>query len=196
MRQTWHRIASIAGPCLAAVLSMALATTLPAQTRFLGRGQSLSETVQRGKYLARAGDCIACHTKHDGPAFAGGLPMVTPFGTIYSPNITPDPDYGIGNWTADDFYGMLHTGRLRDGTLLYPAMPFPAYTKVTGDSLGCMGAFDPWAPNRQAPRRVRSCSHAGPTRRERVARHSPDRPTAPSWYSLALRHTESRPCGP
>jgi mono/diheme cytochrome c family protein len=87
--------------------------------------------VQRGEYLAKAGDCIACHTKHDGQAFAGGLPIVTPFGTIYSPNITPDPDYGVGNWTADDFYTMLHTGRSRDGTLLYPAMPFPAYTKVT-----------------------------------------------------------------
>jgi mono/diheme cytochrome c family protein len=131
MRQTWRCIVWIATPCLTAVLSMAFTCTLLAQNRFLGNGQSLSETVQRGEYLAKAGDCIACHTKHDGQAFAGGLPMVTPFGTIYSPNITPDPDYGIGNWTADDFYTMLHTGRLRDGTLLYPAMPFPAYTKVT-----------------------------------------------------------------
>lgn len=131
MRQTRHRITSIAGHCLAAILCMTIASTLLAQTRFLGRGQSLGATVQRGEYLAKAGDCIACHTKHDGQAFAGGLPIVTPFGTIYSPNITPDPDYGIGNWTADDFYRMLHTGRSRDGTLLYPAMPFPAYTKVT-----------------------------------------------------------------
>ena len=131
MRNAAHRIVSITRPCLAVALSMALAATVLAQTRFLGHGQSLSETVQRGEYLAKAGDCIACHTKHDGQAFAGGLPIVTPFGTIYSPNITPDPDYGVGNWTADDFYTMLHTGRSRDGTLLYPAMPFPAYTKVT-----------------------------------------------------------------
>jgi mono/diheme cytochrome c family protein len=131
MSHPWDRVVSIIRRCLAAVLLMALATTLHAQTRFLGRGQSLSATVQRGEYLAKAGDCIACHTKHDGQAFAGGLPMVTPFGTIYSPNITPDPDYGIGNWTADDFYKMLHTGRSRDGTLLYPVMPFPAYTKIT-----------------------------------------------------------------
>ncbi len=98
---------------------------------FLGSGQSLAETIARGRYLAQAGDCIACHTKHDGPQFAGGLPIVTPFGTIYSPNITPDNEYGIGNWSADDFYRMMHTGRSKDGTLLYPAMPFPAYTKVT-----------------------------------------------------------------
>jgi mono/diheme cytochrome c family protein len=98
---------------------------------FLGAGQSLEQTIRRGEYLAHAGDCIACHTQHDGPAFAGGLPMVTPFGTLYSPNITPDTQWGIGNWSANDFYQMLHTGRSRDGKLLYPAMPFPAYTKVT-----------------------------------------------------------------
>ena len=103
----------------------------PQRSHFLGQNQSLEETIKRGEYLAYAGDCIACHTKHDGPAFGGGLPMVTPFGTLYSPNITPDTRYGIGNWSADDFYRMLHTGRSRDGKLLYPAMPFPAYTKVT-----------------------------------------------------------------
>ena len=140
-----HR-ASITRSCLGAIASMGLASALlmaagsgggpiikhalAQQPQFLGRGQSLSETIHRGQYLAEAGDCIACHTKHDGQAFAGGLPIVTPFGTIYSHNITQDPDYGIGNWTADDFYRMLHTGRSRDGTLLYPAMPFPAYTKI------------------------------------------------------------------
>ena len=98
---------------------------------FLGSGQSLEQAIKKGEYLARAGDCVACHTKHDGALFAGGLAMPTPFGTLYSPNITPDAEWGIGTWTADDFYNMLHTGHSRDGTLLYPAMPFPAYTKVT-----------------------------------------------------------------
>ena len=98
---------------------------------FLGRQSSLEDTTRRGEYLAHAGDCIACHTKHDGAPFAGGLAMVTPFGTLYSPNITPDVEYGIGSWSADDFYRMLHTGHSRDGKLLYPAMPFPAYTKMT-----------------------------------------------------------------
>ena len=101
------------------------------QSEFLGRGQSLKETIARGEYLARVGDCVACHTKHGGQPFAGGFAMPTPFGTLYSPNITPDREYGVGDWSANDFYQMLHTGRSRNGSLLYPAMPFPAYTKVT-----------------------------------------------------------------
>ena len=89
--------------------------------------------MTRGEYLAHLGDCVACHSKHDGIPFAGGFALPTPFGTLYSPNITPDKATGIGTWTANEFYQMLHTGRSRDGTLLYPAMPFPAYTKVTRD---------------------------------------------------------------
>ena len=89
------------------------------------------EVLKRGEYLARAGDCVACHTRPGGTPFAGGLALPTPFGTLYSSNITPDARYGLGNWSAGDFYTMLHTGHSRDGTLLYPAMPFPAYTKVT-----------------------------------------------------------------
>jgi mono/diheme cytochrome c family protein len=126
----------LTGACL---LLAAVVTAIPASialgqsqnNEFLGRQSSLEETIKRGEYLAHASDCIACHTKHDGAPFAGGLPMVTPFGTLYSPNITPDVRSGIGNWSADDFYRMLHTGHSRDGTLLYPAMPFPAYTKLT-----------------------------------------------------------------
>jgi mono/diheme cytochrome c family protein len=87
--------------------------------------------MSRGEYLAHLGDCVACHSKHDGVPFAGGFPIPTPFGTLYSPNITPDKATGIGDWTGDEFYAMLHSGRSRDGTLLYPAMPFPAYTQIT-----------------------------------------------------------------
>jgi mono/diheme cytochrome c family protein len=91
----------------------------------------VDSALSLGEYLARIGDCVACHTKHGGEPFAGGFAMPTPFGTLYSPNITPDAVTGIGTWTAEQFYQMLHTGRSRDGTLLYPAMPFPAYTKIT-----------------------------------------------------------------
>ena len=84
-----------------------------------------------GEYLARAGDCVACHTARGGEPFAGGLDMKTPFGTIYTPNITPDPETGIGKWSADDFWRALHDGRSRDGSLLYPAFPYPSYTKIT-----------------------------------------------------------------
>ncbi|MDB5654759.1 MAG: alcohol dehydrogenase [Tardiphaga sp.] len=100
-----------------------------------------NSVIARGEYLARAGDCIACHSAPEGKAFAGGLAMKTPFGTIYTSNITPDPETGIGKWTADQFYTMLHTGRGIDGTLLYPAMPFASYTKVTRDDSDAIYAF-------------------------------------------------------
>jgi mono/diheme cytochrome c family protein len=87
--------------------------------------------VAKGEYLARAGDCVACHTAPGSALFAGRRAMPTPFGTLYSSNITPDPETGIGQWSADDFYRVMHTGRSRDGGLLYPAMPFASYTKVT-----------------------------------------------------------------
>ena len=90
-----------------------------------------TQTIERGEYLARAGDCVACHSQPNGQPFAGGRPMATPFGSLYVPNITPDDATGIGRWTADEFYRMMHTGVSRDGTLMYPAMPFASYTKVT-----------------------------------------------------------------
>lgn len=89
-----------------------------------------AELIRRGEYLARAGDCIACHTTRGGQPFAGGLAMPTPFGTLYTPNITPDDETGIGAWSAEDFYRAMHAGRGKDGRLLYPAFPFPSYTRV------------------------------------------------------------------
>jgi len=96
-------------------------------------GAANAETllIQKGEYLARAGDCVACHTNPEGKEFAGGRPMPTPFGALYSPNITPDEETGIGQWSSDEFYRMMHSGVSRDGSLLYPAMPFASYTKVT-----------------------------------------------------------------
>ncbi len=97
--------------------------------------------VKQGEYLARAGDCVACHTNPGGKLFAGGRPMPTPFGTLYSSNITPDPETGIGKWTADQFYSALHNGRFPDGGLIYPAMPFGSYTKVTRKDSDAMFAY-------------------------------------------------------
>jgi mono/diheme cytochrome c family protein len=99
------------------------------------------DLVAKGEYLAHAGDCIACHTNPGGALFAGGFPMATPFGTIYSSNITPDPTTGIGSWTADQFYGAMHTGRFPDGGLIYPAMPFASYTKVTREDCDAIFAY-------------------------------------------------------
>jgi mono/diheme cytochrome c family protein len=97
--------------------------------------------LARGEYLARAGDCIACHTAREGKTFAGGLPMKTPFGTIYTSNITPDPQTGIGMWTSDQFYQLMHNGRFPDGGLVYPAMPFGSYTKVTREDSDAIYAY-------------------------------------------------------
>jgi mono/diheme cytochrome c family protein len=85
--------------------------------------------IERGRYLATVGDCVACHTAPDGVDFAGGLGMKTPFGTIYSANLTPDPKTGLGGWTADDLWKALHDGHDRTGSNLYPAMPY-AWTSL------------------------------------------------------------------
>jgi mono/diheme cytochrome c family protein len=100
-----------------------------------------AELLKKGEYLARAGDCIACHTAREGKTFAGGLPMKTPFGTLYTSNITPDPQTGIGTWTSDQFYQMMHNGRFPDGGLVYPAMPFGSYTKVTREDSDAIYAY-------------------------------------------------------
>jgi mono/diheme cytochrome c family protein len=86
--------------------------------------------VERGAYLARLGNCAACHTQRGGAPFAGGRALVTPFGTLYGGNLTPDPDTGLGQWSAGQFWRALHNGRSRDGRLLYPAFPYTHYTRV------------------------------------------------------------------
>jgi mono/diheme cytochrome c family protein len=89
------------------------------------------EQIARGNYLALAGDCMACHTARGGAEFAGGRTISTPFGDIFAPNITPDIKTGIGSWTADDFWRAMHNGKSKDGSFLYPAFPYPNYTKLT-----------------------------------------------------------------
>ncbi|MBS7539733.1 c-type cytochrome [Ancylobacter lacus] len=113
------------------VIISALAFTAPAVKAQSNTSNTGGDIVARGEYLARVGDCIACHTAPEGQPFAGGRAMQTPFGALYTSNITPDPVTGIGRWTADDFYTTMHTGRFPSGGLLYPAMPFASYTKVT-----------------------------------------------------------------
>jgi mono/diheme cytochrome c family protein len=103
--------------------------------------QNASSVVATGEYLARAGDCVACHTAPEGKLFAGGRAMPTPFGTLYTSNITPDPETGIGKWNAEQFYATMHIGRFPDGGLLYPAMPFGSYTKVTRNDSDAIFAY-------------------------------------------------------
>jgi mono/diheme cytochrome c family protein len=87
--------------------------------------------VERGAYLARAADCMVCHTTQGGKEYAGGLGFKLPFGTLYSTNITPDKETGIGNYTDQDFLNAVHRGTRRDGARLYPAMPFTSYTYIS-----------------------------------------------------------------
>ncbi|HEX3141100.1 MAG TPA: c-type cytochrome, partial [Rhizobacter sp.] len=91
---------------------------------------STPDQIARGEYLARAGNCANCHTAPGGEPYAGGRGIDTPFGTVYSSNLTPH-DTGLGAWTAAHFWRALHNGRSRDGHLLYPAFPYTNYTLVT-----------------------------------------------------------------
>ncbi len=97
--------------------------------------------IHRGRALVEAGDCASCHTAENGKPFAGGRPIETPFGVIYSSNITPDADTGIGSWTGDQFYRAMHEGISADGTHLYPAFPYPWFTEVTRSDVDAIFAY-------------------------------------------------------
>ena len=88
-------------------------------------------TIARGAYLARAGNCMGCHTARGGAQFAGRRGIETPFGVVYASNLTPDAETGLGRWSSAEFWRALHHGRSKDGRLLYPAFPYPEFTLVT-----------------------------------------------------------------
>ena len=107
--------------------------------------------IEKGAYLARAADCMVCHTRQDGPQYAGGLGFKLPFGTLYSTNITPDKETGIGNYSDEDFLNAVHRGTRRDGARLYPAMPFTSYTYISdADALAIKAYLFSLAPVRAA----------------------------------------------
>jgi mono/diheme cytochrome c family protein len=117
------------------------------------RGENLSYAqVERGRYLATAGDCVACHTRKDGTPYAGGRGIETPFGIIYSPNITPDKETGIGLWTDEEFYRAMHDGIATGGKHLYPAFPYPWFTKLTRDDVDAIHAFLESLPPVRSPK--------------------------------------------
>jgi len=100
-----------------------------------------AEVISRGAYLARAGNCMGCHTTTGGAEFAGGRGVETPFGVVVAPNITPDAKTGIGNWSASEFWRSLHHGRSKDGRLLYTAYPYPSFTHVSREDSDALYAF-------------------------------------------------------
>jgi mono/diheme cytochrome c family protein len=99
------------------------------------RAQASADTIARGKALATAADCASCHTADPAKPFAGGKRIDTPFGGIYSPNLTPDRDTGIGAWSDQEFYRALHYGVRPDGARYYPAFPYPNFTKLIRDDV-------------------------------------------------------------
>jgi mono/diheme cytochrome c family protein len=99
------------------------------------------ETIAHGKALVEAGDCASCHTADPAKPFAGGKKIDTPFGGIFSPNLTPDRDTGIGGWSDADFYGALRYGIDPDGSRYYPAFPYPYFTKLTRPDIAAIRAY-------------------------------------------------------
>ncbi|MGI4812920.1 MAG: c-type cytochrome [Janthinobacterium lividum] len=141
-RKTFFALAATVAVAAAALLPI----VLPLGNQGFGTAMAASNTpnadlIKRGEYLARAADCMACHTVRGGKFLAGGYALPTPFGTLFTPNLTPDDETGLGKWTSDDFYRAMHTGRAKDGSLLYPAFPFTSYTKMTRPDTDAIFAY-------------------------------------------------------
>jgi cytochrome c553 len=102
---------------------------------------AMTSSAARGAYLARAGNCMGCHTATGGTPFAGGRGIQTPFGTVFAGNLTPDPLTGLGGWSADDFWQAMHKGRSRDGRLLSPAFPYTRFTGMRRDDADDLFAY-------------------------------------------------------
>lgn len=120
--------------CLATVMGITLPGKVSAE-------ESSFAEIRRGRYLVTVGDCVACHTAADGEHMAGGKPIPTPFGDIYSANITPDEQTGIGAWERDQFVRALREGINAKGDHLYPAFPYPYFSKVRREDLIAIWAY-------------------------------------------------------
>jgi mono/diheme cytochrome c family protein len=108
------------------------------------------DAIERGEYLTRAGGCFSCHTAAGGQPLAGGRALATPFGTFYSPNITPDPEAGIGRWTDAQFLRALREGVRPDGANYFPVFPYPSFTGVSdSDALAIKAYLFSRSPVRQ-----------------------------------------------
>jgi mono/diheme cytochrome c family protein len=143
-RLTWPRVLFAVAVLVALAAALVAWLNLRGEDALTGDAASFvatPEQVARGAYLARAGNCAACHTDRGGAAFAGGKGIATPFGTVYASNLTPDAKTGIGNWSAAQFWRALHNGRSADGHLLYPAFPYPNFTEIKRADADALFAF-------------------------------------------------------
>ena len=128
------------------LLSLLCALALLAQTASAARAvggaaAEMAATPEQGRYLAAAGNCVSCHTRPGGAPFAGGLPFSTPLGILYSTNITPDVQTGIGSWTAPDLRRALQRGIARNGAHLFPAFPYTSFTKISDADVMALYAY-------------------------------------------------------
>ncbi len=123
------------------VLSLTLAAGLAPAGLAAAQASDDGAKIISGRYQAILGDCAACHTAPGAKPLSGGLPLETPFGQLIPPNITPDRASGIGNWSEQDFHRMMKTGIGHDGKRLYPAMPYPAYTRMTDSDISDLWAY-------------------------------------------------------
>lgn len=139
----------------AIVFTTALSLATPAFAQEPASTSTMADSddpVQRGLYIATAGNCMACHTNEGGTPFAGGVAFHTDFGVIYSTNITPDDSVGIGGWTEDQFIRAMHEGKSADGSNLYPAFPYPSFTKISEQDLKDLFAYlKSVAPSSETP---------------------------------------------
>jgi mono/diheme cytochrome c family protein len=143
-RLTWMRAAVALVVLLAVGAGLVAWLNVSGEDPLVGDAGSFvatPEQVARGAYLARAGNCAACHTDRGGAAFAGGKGIATPFGTVFASNLTPDARTGIGAWSAAQFWRAMHNGRSADGRLLYPAFPYPNFTEITRVDSDALFAF-------------------------------------------------------
>jgi mono/diheme cytochrome c family protein len=144
-----NRPARLKAALLALALALVLVTLLwrelreqrPAAERTASPAPTGQALIERGAYLARAGNCMACHTERGGVPYAGGRGIATPFGTVYAGNLTPDASTGMGAWSAEDFWQALRQGRSRDGRLLYPAFPYANYSRLQREDADAIYAF-------------------------------------------------------
>lgn len=137
--------------------------------------------IARGAYLAKVGDCAACHTAQGGRTYAGGRMLPTPFGDIPSTNLTPDAATGLGQWSFEDFWQALHRGVGRNGEPLYPAFPYTSYTKVKRDDALAIFAYLQSLPAVQQPARANTLAFPYNLRRLLVV-----------WRALYFRRGEYR----
>ncbi|MGO2131510.1 MAG: c-type cytochrome [Halomonas sp.] len=139
----WLSVIGVVG-VLGLGLAFAVGKVLP-NLRTTSAGAEVDITdpalIEKGEYVARTADCFACHTTLEGEDYAGGLPMLTPLGAIYSTNITPDKDTGIGSYSLDDFINAVKHGVRQDNAALYPAMPYPSYQIMPDEDMAAMYAY-------------------------------------------------------